>query len=228
MKTVNKQQEIWNESTRSIPLDKEPTAYAIEKEKLFPRQSVVCDLGGGTGVDTVYFIKKGHSVILVDISDYGLELAKRNVEALGLGNRLTIIRKDLSEGKLPIKNASCGIVYSRLSLHYFLPKILVNIFKEINRILEVGGTAYITVKSPKDTDEIQFLKKTAKEIEADVFNDKGQIKTRYSALKLSEILDKAEITNYQIEDYVESFLGRKDVVKSKSSKLLLFEIKIKK
>ena len=37
------------------------SVYAEEKEKLFPRGSIVCDLGGGTGDDAIYFLRNGLS-----------------------------------------------------------------------------------------------------------------------------------------------------------------------
>lgn len=222
------QQKIWNESSKTIPLDKDPSAYAIEKEKLFPKSSVVCDLGGGTGVDSIYFLQKGHSVILMDISDYGLEVARNNAERLGFINKLTLIQTDLSKGELPIGSNSCDVVYSRLSLHYFYPEELTNIFREINRILKVDGVAYITIKSPKDEREMSFLRKTAKELEPDVFDNNGQVKARYSAPKLKEMMGAAGIEKFEIRDYMESFLGRTDRVKSGSDKLILLEIIVTK
>jgi len=47
-----------------------------EKELQFPNGSVVVDLGGGTGEDALYFMQTGHSVVLFDISEYALKVAK--------------------------------------------------------------------------------------------------------------------------------------------------------
>ena len=70
--------------------------------------------------------------------------------------------------------------------------------------------------------------KTAKEIENEVFDDNGQIKARYSESKLTDILKQSGVRKFRISDYEETFVGRKDRVKSGLEKLLLFEIKIEK
>ncbi len=65
----------WNKSVLERPKDRNASNYAMDKEKLFPRNSIVCDLGGGDGIDSLYFIEKGHKVYLYDISDLALKLA---------------------------------------------------------------------------------------------------------------------------------------------------------
>lgn len=60
-------QDFWNKNSARIPDDKGHSLYAAEKEKEFPKNATVCDLGGGTGADSIYFAEKGHNVILVDI-----------------------------------------------------------------------------------------------------------------------------------------------------------------
>jgi ubiquinone/menaquinone biosynthesis C-methylase UbiE len=225
---MNSQQDVWNESTKTIPLDRDPSTYAIEKEKLFPRESIVCDLGGGSGADSIYFLLNGHSVTLVDISDLGLERTRLKAEVLGLVNKLIIIQKDLSEGNLPIKSDYCDIVYSRMALHYFSQSRTIELLKQVFRILKKGGISYITIKSPKDLREMQFLKSTAKEVENEVFVDEGQTKARFSMTTITDMLKKAGINNFEIKDYLENFSGRIDRVKSGANSLILTEIIIKK
>jgi ubiquinone/menaquinone biosynthesis C-methylase UbiE len=226
--TKNSQQKIWNESTKTIPLDRDPSVYAIDREKLFPRQSIVCDLGGGVGAESIYFLQKGHSVIITDISDVGLDRAKKKATEFGLGNKLTLIQKDLSVGDLPIADNYCDVVYSRLALHYFSKMRTEELFKEIYRILKPGGTSYITIKSPKDAKGMLFLRTTAKELEDEVFDDKGQKKSRFSESTIINILRNAGIDSFEVKDYIEDFSGRIDRVKSGANKLLLTEIVITK
>ncbi|KKQ74963.1 MAG: hypothetical protein US95_C0013G0013 [Candidatus Woesebacteria bacterium GW2011_GWB1_38_5] len=64
----------WDEIHKKIPPDLERhSQYAEKREVLFPRESKICDMAGGLGYDAMYFIGKGHNVIILDISDYALK-----------------------------------------------------------------------------------------------------------------------------------------------------------
>lgn len=217
---------FWNKSSSKVPTDKDPSSYALEKEKQFPEKADVCDLGGGTGVDAIYFIKNGHNVTLVDISDFALQTATKKAKELNLDKNLLVIQKDLSEGNLPLPDSSFNVVFSRLALHYFLSSRLSNLLREVNRVLKPGGKAFITLKSPEDIEETKYLKRTAKEIEDGVFEEEGQIKTRFKIDKLREIVRHAGITDFEVNNYTENFNGRVDKVKSGKEELLLNEIVI--
>ena len=214
----------WNKTASGIPSDKDPSYYAIERETLFTRNAKVCDLGGCTGIDSIYFIKQGHKVTLVDISDYALNEAVIKAEALNLRSRLFISHVDFSEGALPFKDKTFNVVYSRLALHYFPSRILSELFKDIHRILKSEGRAFITLKSPDDKDEMKYLNETAKKIEDGVFVGDGHIITRFSIEKLVEILKDANIHDYEVTPYEETLEGRKDSVKSGLSEFLLNEV----
>ena len=64
--------------------DNFPSSYAKEKEKLFPRSSLIIELGGGTGEDAIYFLKQGHSVVILDISEFALRVAEEKAKRLSL------------------------------------------------------------------------------------------------------------------------------------------------
>src|SRR3989304_8403738 len=68
--------------------------YAQEKEKLFPRNAIICDLGGGSGSDAIYFLKNGHRIILLDISQFALEVAQKKAKELGLEKGLVVRQID--------------------------------------------------------------------------------------------------------------------------------------
>jgi ubiquinone/menaquinone biosynthesis C-methylase UbiE len=222
--------DFWNKNTARIPQDKGQSLYAAEKELLFPRQSHVCDLGGGTGSDSLYFINQGHNVTLVDIADDALRVAVSHVPKSGSKEKLTVVQCDFSSAKLPLENDSYDIVYSRLALHYFPSQVLSRLFAEVYRILRQGGRTYLTLKSADDNAEMEFLTSTATEKEEGVFDDNGRIKTRYSIDKLEEILSSAGIskTDFQVKRYVEKLGNENDVVKSGNSEFIVNEITIHK
>jgi ubiquinone/menaquinone biosynthesis C-methylase UbiE len=178
--------------------------YAEEKEKLFPKGCLVCELGGGAGYDALYFLKQGHSVVLFDISDLALSIAQEKAKEAGLESRLATRHIDFGLHDLPVKDESTDIVYSRIALHYFESSHTIKIFKDIHRILKPGGTAFLTFKSPKDVAEYDRLKKTATLYEPNVFIENGLIRSRYTIEQLEDMLKKAGISHYDVHDYQEN------------------------
>lgn len=56
----------WNENNGRISPLKKPSVTAIQFERTLPRVSTIVDLGGGTGADTLHFLRQGHKVHLND------------------------------------------------------------------------------------------------------------------------------------------------------------------
>ncbi len=218
----------WNDSMAKIPVDKDPSRYGEDKEPLFPADSLICDLGGGVGADSFYFIDHGHRVILVDISEYGLDVARQVAEMKGVAAKLETIQTDLSDGTIPLNDESVDVVYSRLALHYFSFDTTSDLFAEIERILRPGGAAYITLKSPDDQDEMSYLKEKHVEKATGEFAGGPVLKTRFNQDQLREICDRAGIENYVVETYIEDLGGRVDTVKSGNTEFVLNEVTIRK
>lgn len=216
--------EYWKKSTEGIPVKKIQSQYSEQKELLFPRSCEICDVGGSTGVDSLYFMQKGHSVKLLDISDVGLQRATEKAREQGVEEKLETYQVDLSEASIPLDNNSVDVVYSRLATHYFTKEKTQAIVQELHRILKQGGRAYLAVKSPEDEVELAFLKETAAEIEDSVYDDKGQIKSRFRKEQWEEILTNAGVAHYEIKSYIEDLSGRGDKTKSGHMKLTLLEI----
>jgi ubiquinone/menaquinone biosynthesis C-methylase UbiE len=222
--------EYWNQSTARIPAGKDPSTYAKEKEPSFPRSSTVLDLGGGSGTDSIFFARLGHTVSLVDIADTGLQRARQAAEEAGVADAIDTTQVDLEEGRLPLETASFNVVFSRLALHYFNPETTTRLFSEVYRVLKPGGHAYLTVKSADDTKEMEYLRSTTTEESEGLFNENGFLKARYTVQLLGNFLKTAGIdeNNYSIQPYVEQLGGRKDVVRSGKSEFVLNEIEISK
>ena len=72
---------------------------AVEESKLnkyLPKQkSLILDAGGGTGNFSIECAKKGHEVVLTDISSGMLEEAKKKIKKLGLEEKITILNQDI-------------------------------------------------------------------------------------------------------------------------------------
>jgi len=220
----------WNNSSASIPDDKDVSNYAIEKEKLFPRESVICDLGGGTGADALYFLQKGHQVTLIDVSDLALSKALTTARNLGFEDLIKTKQHDLNTGQLPLQADTYDVVYSRLALHYFRSAILSQLISGIYAALKSNGVAYLTLKSPDDQAEMKYLEETSAKLEDGVFDEDGHIKTRFNIKQLEQILLSADLPKgaFKIRRCIEKLDGRKDKVKSGSTQLLINEIELHK
>lgn len=177
--------------------------YAQEKELQFPQGCVVVDLGGGTGEDALHFLKKGHRVIVFDISEFALKHAQDVASKHKMENRLAVKQVDFGLHKLPLKTNSVDIIYSRNSLNYFGRRQTALIFKDIHGVLKNGGVAYIALRAPDDVKEMKYLKENATEYEHEVYIDGKNLLSRFSVKTLKEILKSAEITNFEVNPYKE-------------------------
>lgn len=216
----------WDNSHKKIPCTMH-AVYAQLREPEFPKKSVICDVGGGRGNEALYFIHKGHEVVLVDISGYGLDQAEKAAKVQGVADRLSTYRVELGHELIPVDDASIDVIFSRLTLQYFRTRTTIRILKDLLRILKPGGRAYIVVKSSADAEELAFLAKTAQEIQKNVFDDEGAIKTRYSHEQWRDMLENAAIRKYKIGDYTEKFRPG-DIVKSGKEEMILTEIQFEK
>lgn len=184
--------------------------YAEQKEKLFLRNSMIVDLGGGTGEDALYFLQKGHSVVLLDISPFALKVAEDKAKAHNLTAKLVTRQTDYGLHALPIKDNSVNTVYSRIALNYFDREHTSKLFKEIYRILRPGGVAYLTFKSPDDKEEIEYLEKMTTLYEPNVFIENGMLRSRFTKDQLSEMLSSAGISNFEINPFKEELGVRRE------------------
>ena len=218
----------WDESHQKHPDKRDPSNYAVDKEKSFPRGSIVCDLGGGDGTDSLFFLKQGHSVFHCDISPVAVEKARRKIDNAGIIKNFSTEVVDLNKDRIPKPDNFFDVIYSRLSLHYFDKDRTGEILADIKRVLKPGGVAFIAVKSPNDKDEMEFLEKNNEKISEGLYREDSVLKSRYTKQQYETILKNAGIDNYEINDYEETFGESKIYVKSGADKLLYLEITIHK
>lgn len=202
-----------------------PSSYAQEKEELFPRGSIVVEMGGGTGEDAVYFLRQGHSVVILDISEFALKKAEEKAKEAGVAEKLVTKHVDFGLHKLPIKESSVDVVYSRISLHYFGSEHTTKLFQDIEKMLKEGGVAYLTFKSPRDKEEMEYLEEAGTEYEENVFIENKQLRSRFSEEQFREMLKNAGIKDFEVGSYDED-LDQEE--KGHKSTLHLTEVIIKK
>src|SRR3989344_402018 len=177
--------------------------YAEEKEVLFPRKSLVVELGAGRGTDAMYFLGKGHSLIALDISAFALKILQERAKKMNLDKKLVARQIDFGLQLIPVKDSSVDVVYSRISINYFGSKQTTKLFKDIYRILKPGGLAFISLKSPDDTLEMQYLERSSTLYEPNVFIEGGLLRSRFTKDQLKIMLKAAEIPEFSVESYQE-------------------------
>jgi len=184
--------------------------YAEVKEKLFPRNALVVDLGAGTGADAIYFLKNGHSVVALDVSEFALKVTQDKAKAAGISKNLITRQMDFGLHTLPIKDDSVDVTYSRISLNYFGTKQTTKIFMDVYRVLKSGGVSFISLKSPDDSIEMEYLEKSATLYEPNVFIEGGMIRSRFTEEQLRHMLQSAGIPNFEVKALREDLSGRRE------------------
>jgi|694.fasta_scaffold00232_63 ubiquinone/menaquinone biosynthesis C-methylase UbiE len=203
-------EEFWGTIHKKSNKDKTPSPFAIESEQMFPPNSLVLEIGGGTSVDSIYFLEKDHRVIMVDISKEALSFADSAAKTKNLKFE-ELIPLEIGENLIPIPNNTINIIYSRLALGYFTIEDSIKIFTNLYELLTEDGLALIAVNSPDDTGEMEFYKESTEEIEPGVFNEEGILKTRFTKEQWEEILDQAGIKNYEVDSIKESISGVEEI-----------------
>jgi SAM-dependent methyltransferase len=72
-----------------------PAGFLVEHEALLPRAGRALDIAGGAGRHAIWLARRGLAVTMVDVSDAGLEVARRS------GLPIELVRLDLDVDPLP-------------------------------------------------------------------------------------------------------------------------------
>ena len=118
--------------------------------KFFKKAKVkkILDLGCGSGRHLVYLAKQGFEVWGIDISKYGIKIAKDWLKKERLKAHLSV--GDFYK-KLPYKDNFFDAIISIVALHHGKIQDIRKLIKEIKRILKPKGLIFVTLhkKLPK-------------------------------------------------------------------------------
>tara|TARA_A100001015_G_scaffold237617_1_gene270262 strand:+ start:2333 stop:2938 length:606 start_codon:yes stop_codon:yes gene_type:complete len=157
--------------------------YFKKKNKTFSNENKInlLELGSGLGRDTKYFITET-SLINVTAVDYSTEAIKNiNKKKLDL-KRVETKVWDIRNG-LPFKENSFDGCFSHMLYCMALTtKEIINLNKEVKRILKPGGINIFTVRHIGDEDY-----KNGKHIGEDMYQNDGFIVHFFSKEKIKEI-----------------------------------------
>ncbi|HVX53593.1 class I SAM-dependent methyltransferase [Nocardioides sp.] len=90
-------------------------ARAIEEAVHLDPQMNALDIGGGTGRLSILLADRVGSVLVTDPSAGMVEVARRRIEAAGLGDRLRAVRADLTVDRL---DGVYDVAWSSMALHH--------------------------------------------------------------------------------------------------------------
>ena len=122
-----------------------PWKECEEYIKEIRRNSLVLDLGCGTGRHLISAVKEGHEVIGLDFSKTMLKVAKKKLSTtFQIMNRTNLILGDVSN--LPFRDNSFGYVLFIATLHNIPTNNLrIDSLNEVRRVLKMDGLSLITV-----------------------------------------------------------------------------------
>lgn len=103
----------------------------------------IVDLGCGTGIPTIEFLKRGQRVTAVDISQKSLDVLRRKAEAAGCADRLTIVHADIMDlSDIPDRSfdGASSMIVAHLLKH---PERHI---RECARLLTANGVFVITAR----------------------------------------------------------------------------------
>ena len=157
----------------------------------------ILDVGTGTAQIPIELCRT-HSVPLVvaiDLADHMLALARRNVEAAALTDRISVEKADAK--RFAFRGGHFAAIISNSIIHH-IPEPFV-CFAEMHRVCKAGGLLFIRdLLRPKDRDTLEQLVKTyageANDHQRQMFGD-----SPHAALTLEEVRELVGHLNYSPE-----------------------------
>ena len=182
----------------------EPSIAAKKSLILFKEKKIknIVELGAGLGRDTIFFAKNSISVTALDYSFSAIKIINQKAEKNNLSNLVTAKVFDIRK-KLPFKENSVNLCFSHMLYCMALTNFdLVNLNREIFRILKPGGINIYTVRHTGDGDY-----KNGIHIGEDLYENDGFIVNFFSKEKIKNLSSGFDIL--EIEKFEEGNFPRK-------------------
>ena len=128
-------QKEWNRLKKFHPYEKYITIRMMDR--YIQPEDTILDIGGGPGHYSIHYARKGHSVVLVDLSDENVRFAKKKARQYGVtmtavqGNALDLSR---------FPDYSFDIVFLMGPLYHLMnEESRIRAIREAKRVLKPGG-----------------------------------------------------------------------------------------
>ncbi len=114
-------------------------------ERYLPKKGLILDAGGGPGRYSIELAKRGYKVILMDLTQKFLEIAKRRAKRDGVLDRITFIEGSVE--KLPFENESFDSVLclGGVMSHLVKRNKRRKAASELVRVLKPGKPLFVSV-----------------------------------------------------------------------------------
>jgi tellurite methyltransferase len=120
-------------------LSQEPLEMVKKAAKLLPPNSKILDLAVGEGRHALYFAKKGHAVVGVDVSQENFEEIEEKVKE----GKIELVQKDILEYETEEKY---DLVICTGLLHFFAERQVKMIIQKMKKWTKKGGYNLIAVR----------------------------------------------------------------------------------
>jgi ubiquinone/menaquinone biosynthesis C-methylase UbiE len=118
----------------------------------------VVDVGTGTARIPIALcaLHPSCKVVASDLADHMLRVARRNVEAAGLGDRIELVKADAKGAREVLRDGSFDVVMSNSIVHH-IPSP-ARLFEELLRLLAPGGLLFVRdLERPSDEAAVRAL-----------------------------------------------------------------------
>lgn len=148
------QRQHWEQTFADQPMNfgETPSTAAAGAAELFPREGTTdrLELGGGHGRDTLFFVRSGVLVHVLDYSKRGLGTLADATRGQGLGDHITPACHEV-RAPLPFPGTAFDACYSHMLLCMALTTTeLAALSAEAWRVLRLGGLHIYTVRHTGD------------------------------------------------------------------------------
>jgi SAM-dependent methyltransferase len=202
---------------RAIPssVRNEPAkALVLFADLLKLRNKRILDAGCGNGRNAVYLAKRGCEITAVDFAEAALTETQTRANAMGVQNRVSVEKVDLSAA-VPYAMNAFDFVLDAYTFCHFLDNALATTFwREMSRVVRSDGYLMSIAFSTDDSYYAQLRSKDKSEI---VFDPTNRISKRlYEETELKEFFSRL----FQIEYFTK--FEFEDLVHGKSFKRVVF------
>lgn len=113
-----------------------PNSACYKVLQLYPptKRLRLLDIGCGEGKDAVFFARNGYDVTAFDVSDAGIDKARRLADQAGV--HVNVFKADLQDYRL---STSFDILYSSGVLHYIKPELRQELFANYKQYTNEDG-----------------------------------------------------------------------------------------
>ena len=128
-------QKEWNRLKKFHPYEKYITIRMMDR--YIQPEDTILDIGGGPGHYSVHYARKGHSVVLVDLSDENVRFAKKKARQYGV--TMTAVQGNaLDLSRFPDYSFDIAFLMGPL-YHLMNEESRVQAIQEARRVLKPGG-----------------------------------------------------------------------------------------